>query len=46
MELSLPRVLSAGGVVKTFMPNLDAGEAAALKQSAEMLKKLAEGVRI
>ncbi len=39
VALSLPRVLGAGGVVKTFMPNLDAGEAAALKQSAEILKK-------
>jgi L-lactate dehydrogenase len=28
VALSLPRVLGAGGVVKTFMPNLDAGEAA------------------
>ncbi len=46
VALSLPRVLGAGGVVKTFMPKLDAGEGAALKQSAEMLKKLAEGVRL
>src|SRR5208283_3278894 len=46
VALSLPRVLGAGGVMKTFTPNLDAGEAAALKQSAEILKKLAEGVRL
>jgi L-lactate dehydrogenase len=36
VALSLPRVLGAGGVVKTFMPKLDAGEGAALKQSAGM----------
>jgi L-lactate dehydrogenase len=36
VALSLPRVLGAGGVVKTFIPKLDAGEGAALKQSAGM----------
>ena len=46
VALSLPRVLGAGGVVKTFMPNLDAGEAAALRRSAEILKEAAEGVRL
>ena len=46
VALSLPRVLGAGGVVRTFMPNLDAGELAALKRSAEILKEAAEGVRI
>ena len=46
VALSLPRVLGAGGVVKTFMPNLDAGESAALKRSAEILKEAAEGVRL
>ena len=46
VALSLPRVLGAGGVVATFMPNLDAGERAALKRSAEILKKAAEGVRL
>ncbi len=46
VALSLPRVLGAGGVVRTFMPNLDAEEIAALKRSAEILKKAAEGVRI
>ena len=45
VALSLPRVLGAAGVVKTFMPDLDAGERAALKRSAEILKEAAEGVR-
>jgi L-lactate dehydrogenase len=45
VALSLPRVLGAGGVVKTFMPDLDAGERAALKRSAEILKEAARGVR-
>ena len=45
VALSLPRVLGAGGVVKTFMPELDSGESAALKRSAEILKEAAEGVR-
>ena len=46
VALSLPRVLGAGGVLATFMPHLDAGEAAALKRSAEILKAAAEGVRL
>jgi L-lactate dehydrogenase len=46
VALSLPRVLGAGGVVARFMPNLDAGERAALKRSAENLKEAAEGVRL
>ena len=45
VALSLPRVLGAAGVVKTFMPDLDSGERAALKRSAEILKEVAEGVR-
>jgi L-lactate dehydrogenase len=45
VALSLPRVLGASGVVKTLMPDLDAGERAALKRSAEILKEAAEGVR-
>ena len=45
VALSLPRVLGAAGVVKTFAPDLDAGERAALKRSAEMLKEAAKGVR-
>ena len=45
VALSLPRVLGAAGVVKTFTPDLDAGERAALKRSAEILKEAAEGVR-
>jgi len=44
VALSLPRVLGAAGVVKTLMPDLDAGERAALKRSAEILKEAAEGV--
>ena len=46
VALSLPRVLGARGVVTTLMPNLDPGERAALKQSAEILKEAAEGVRL
>ena len=46
VALSLPRVLDAQGVVATFMPNLDTGESAALKRSAETLKQAAEGVRL
>ena len=45
VALSLPRVLGSGGVLKTFMPDLDAGERAALKRSAEILKEAAEGMR-
>ena len=46
VALSLPRVLGAGGVLRTFMPNLDPGERAALKRSAEILKEAAEGMRL
>ena len=45
VALSLPRILGAAGVVKTLTPDLDAGERAALKRSAEILKEAAEGVR-
>ena len=45
VALSLPRVLGAGGVVKTLTPNLDAAESDALRRSAELLKEAAEGVR-
>jgi L-lactate dehydrogenase len=44
VALSLPRVLGRSGVVKTFMPNLDVAERAALKRSAQILKEAAEGV--
>ena len=46
VALSLPRVLGARGVVTTFMPNLDAGECAALKRSVEILKQAAEELRL
>ena len=45
VALSLPRVVGAMGVVKTFRPDLDAGERAALKRSAEILKEAADAVR-
>ena len=45
VALSLPRVLGSGGVLKTFMPDLDTGERAALKRSAEVLKEAAKGLR-
>ena len=41
VALSLPRVLGAGGVVRTFTPELDSEERAALKRSAEILKEAA-----
>ena len=44
VALSLPRLLGAGGVARTLMPDLDAGELAALKRSAEMLRAAADGV--
>jgi L-lactate dehydrogenase len=46
VALSLPRVLGAGGIAKTFTPNLDGAESLALKRSAEILKQAAEGVRV
>jgi L-lactate dehydrogenase len=46
IALSLPRLLGAGGVVATLMPNLDEGELAALKRSVEILKKASDGVRL
>ncbi len=46
VALSLPRLLGADGVARTLMPELDAGECAALKRSAEILKTAAEGVRL
>ena len=45
VAFSLPRVIGTAGVVKTFAPDLDAGERAALKRSAEILKEAAKGVR-
>jgi L-lactate dehydrogenase len=45
VALSLPRVLGAGGIVKTLTPELDRAESAALRRSAEILKEAAEGVR-
>ena len=44
VALSLPRVLGASGVVRTFMPD-NSEERAALKRSAEILKEAAAGVR-
>jgi L-lactate dehydrogenase len=42
--LSLPRVIGAGGVVDTVLPNLSAEEQAALRHSADILKEAADGV--
>lgn len=44
--LSLPRMVGAAGVMATLDPELDAGEAAALKRSAEILREAFEGVRV
>ena len=42
--LSLPRVIGAGGVLDTVLPNLSAEEETALRHSAEILKEAADGV--
>ncbi|HYH17250.1 MAG TPA: L-lactate dehydrogenase [Azospirillum sp.] len=44
VALSLPRVLGAGGVLETVMPDLSDEESAALKRSAEILKEAADSV--
>lgn len=44
VPLSLPRVLGRKGVVADLMPELDAGEAEALRRSASLLKETLEAV--
>ncbi|TNF17454.1 MAG: L-lactate dehydrogenase [Rhodobacteraceae bacterium] len=44
VALSLPRLVGAQGVSTTLWPDLDAGETAALRRSAEVLKGMAESV--
>lgn len=44
VALSLPRVVGAAGVVSTLTPSLDAGEWAALRRSAEVLKESTVGL--
>lgn len=44
--LSLPRIIGRGGVVADLMPELDAGETAALAASARLLADLAAEVRL
>ena len=44
VALSLPRVIGAGGVLETVMPDLSDEEAAALKRSAEVLKEAVTSV--
>jgi len=39
IALSLPRVIGRDGIVATLMPELDAGERAALKHSAEVISE-------
>jgi L-lactate dehydrogenase len=46
IALSLPRLLGAGGVVATLMPNLDPEEMAMFKRSAETLKAAADGLHL
>ncbi|WP_142849432.1 L-lactate dehydrogenase [Telmatospirillum sp. J64-1] len=46
ITLSLPRIVGAKGAVGTFWPDLSADEHAALKRSAEVLKKAAEGLEV
>jgi L-lactate dehydrogenase len=41
VTLSLPRVVGAGGVIATLMPDLTADETAALRHSAQVLKDAA-----
>ena len=42
--LSLPRVIGAGGVLDTILPDLAPEEESALRRSAEILKEAADGV--
>ncbi len=44
--LSLPRMVGAAGVMATLDPELDDGEAAAMRRSAEILREAFEGVRV
>ena len=44
VALSLPRVIGAGGVLETVMPDMSDEEAAALKRSAEVLKEAVTSV--
>ncbi|TWA68993.1 malate dehydrogenase (NAD) [Azospirillum brasilense] len=44
VALSLPRVIGAGGVLETVMPDLSEAEAAALKRSADILKEAVTSV--
>ncbi len=46
VTLSLPRVVGAGGVISTLRPTLDASERAALRRSAEILKKAVDGLSV
>ncbi|HYE00399.1 MAG TPA: L-lactate dehydrogenase [Alphaproteobacteria bacterium] len=46
VALSLPRILGAGGVERTLTPALDAAERAALRRSAEILRRAADEVGV
>lgn len=46
VTLSLPRVVGAAGVISTLKPVLDAGERAALRRSAEILKDAVSGLTL
>lgn len=46
VALSLPRVVGRAGVLRTLAPELDAGEHAALRRSAEVLKGAADALGI
>jgi L-lactate dehydrogenase len=43
---SLPRVVGAGGILGTLLPDLDAGEAEALQRSAGLLRDAMEGLKL
>jgi|TARA_R100000049_G_C1944248_1_gene88933 L-lactate dehydrogenase len=45
VALSLPRVIGRAGVIATLLPDLDAGEATALRASAELLAETAAQLR-
>lgn len=45
VTLSLPRVVGAQGASTPLWPELDAGERAALRRSAEILKQAADGLK-
>lgn len=46
VSLSCPRIINKNGIVRTLMPELDASEDAALRQSAEILFEAADKIGV